>query len=68
MVYVVSTHFPPVDYRNNAEITPAEVRYAETNSSDYGGAITQLMPLGHGNGGGGPTREMMERSERMADL
>jgi alpha-mannosidase len=26
------------------------------------------MPFGHGNGGGGPTREMMERARRMADL
>jgi alpha-mannosidase len=27
-----------------------------------------LMPFGHGDGGGGPTREMLERARRMADL
>ena len=26
------------------------------------------MPFGHGDGGGGPTREMLERARRMADL
>ena len=27
-----------------------------------------LMPFGYGDGGGGPTREMLERARRMADL
>lgn len=63
----VLTHFPPVD-TYNAEITPAEVRYAETNFKEHGWSNWSLMPFGHGNGGGGPTREMMERSARMADL
>ena len=27
-----------------------------------------LMPFGYGDGGGGPTREMLERQRRMADL
>ena len=26
------------------------------------------MPFGHGDGGGGPTREMLERARRLADL
>jgi alpha-mannosidase len=63
----VLTHFPPVD-TYNAEITPAEVRYAEGNFKDHGWSNWSLMPFGHGNGGGGPTREMMERARRMADL
>jgi alpha-mannosidase len=63
----VLTHFPPVD-TYNAEITPAEVRYAETNFKEHGWSNWSLMPFGHGNGGGGPTREMMERARRMADL
>jgi alpha-mannosidase len=63
----VLTHFPPVD-TYNAEITPAEVRYAETNFKEHGWSNWSLMPFGHGNGGGGPTREMMERAQRMADL
>ena len=63
----VLTHFPPVD-TYNAEITPGEVRYAESNFKEHGWSNWSLMPFGHGNGGGGPTREMMERSRRMADL
>jgi alpha-mannosidase len=63
----VLTHFPPVD-TYNAEITPAEVRYAEGNFKEHGWSNWSLMPFGHGNGGGGPTREMMERARRMADL
>ncbi len=63
----VLTHFPPVD-TYNAEITSAEVRYAEGNFKDHGWSNWSLMPFGHGNGGGGPTREMLERARRMADL
>ena len=63
----VLTHFPPVD-TYNAEVTPAEMRYADDNFKDHGWSNWSLMPFGHGNGGGGPTREMMERARRMADL
>ncbi len=63
----VLTHFPPVD-TYNAEITPAEVLHAEGNFKDHGWSDWSLMPFGHGNGGGGPTREMVERARRMADL
>ncbi len=63
----VLTHFPPVD-TYNAEITSAEVRYAEGNFKDHGWSNWSLMPFGHGNGGGGPTREMLERARRMTDL
>ena len=44
------------------------MRYAETNFKEHGWSNWSLMPFGHGNGGGGPTREMMERARRMADL
>ena len=63
----VLTHFPPVD-TYNAEIVPAEVLHAERNFKEHGWSSWSLMPFGHGNGGGGPTREMMERARRMADL
>ena len=63
----VLTHFPPVD-TYNAEITPAELRHADGNFKDHGWSNWSLMPFGHGNGGGGPTREMIERARRMADL
>ena len=44
------------------------MRYAEGNFKEHGWSNWSLMPFGHGNGGGGPTREMMERARRMADL
>jgi alpha-mannosidase len=61
------THFPPVD-TYNAEITAEQMVYAEANFKDHGWSDWSLMPFGHGNGGGGPTREMVERARRMADL
>ncbi len=61
------THFPPVD-TYNATITAAEVCHAEQNFKDAGWSDWSLMPYGHGNGGGGPTREMVERGRRMAGL
>ena len=61
----VLTHFPPVD-TYNAEITPAEVAYSAGNFKDHGWSSVSLMPFGHGDGGGGPTREMLERARRLA--
>ena len=63
----VLTHFPPVD-TYNAEITPAECAHAVANFSEHGWSDWSLMPFGHGDGGGGPTREMLERARRMTDL
>ncbi|HWM22555.1 MAG TPA: glycoside hydrolase family 38 C-terminal domain-containing protein, partial [Ilumatobacteraceae bacterium] len=63
----VLTHFPPVD-TYNAEITPAECAHAVENFSEHGWSDWSLMPFGHGDGGGGPTREMLHRAHRLADL
>jgi len=63
----VLTHFPPVD-TYNAEVTPAEVALAARNFRDHGWSMNSLMPFGHGDGGGGPTREMLERARRLADV
>jgi alpha-mannosidase len=63
----VLTHFPPVD-TYNAEVQPSELRFSEANFRDAGWSRWALMPYGYGNGGGGPTREMLQRSHRMADL
>ena len=39
--------------------------YAESaTSSEHGWSEWSLMPFGHGDGGGGPTREMLERARR----
>jgi alpha-mannosidase len=63
----VLTHFPPVD-TYNAEVVGKEMAYSERNFQDHDWSGWALMPYGHGNGGGGPTREMVERGRRMADL
>jgi alpha-mannosidase len=61
------THFPPVD-TYNAELTGRELAHAERNFRDHGRANTSLVPFGYGDGGGGPTREMLAAARRTADL
>jgi alpha-mannosidase len=61
------THFPPVD-TYNAEMTPAELGHASRTFRDHGRATRSLVPFGYGDGGGGPTREMLGRIRRQADL
>jgi len=63
----VFTHFPPVD-TYNARLEPSELAHAADNFSEVGFASRSLVPFGYGDGGGGPTREMMERARRLADL
>ncbi len=63
----VLTHFPPVD-TYNAEVTPAECVASAGRFRDAAWSDWSLMPFGHGDGGGGPTREMLERARRLADL
>ncbi|WP_033344983.1 alpha-mannosidase [Catenuloplanes japonicus] len=63
----VFTHFPPID-TYNAVIEGGELMHAVRNFTDKGKATRSLAPFGHGDGGGGPTREMMERARRFADL
>jgi len=63
----VLTHFPPVD-TYNAEVTGEEMAFSQRNFREHGWSDWALMPYGHGNGGGGPTREMVQRAHRMRDL
>ncbi|WP_460863073.1 alpha-mannosidase [Nocardiopsis coralliicola] len=63
----IFTHFPPVD-TYNAELTGAELAHAAANYREKGRASRSLAPFGHGDGGGGPTREMLGRADRLADL
>ncbi len=63
----VLTHFPPVD-TYNAEITPAELAYSVGRFAEHEWSSWSLMPFGYGDGGGGPTREMLERLRRVGDL
>ncbi|MCA1220427.1 alpha-mannosidase [Streptomyces sp. 8L] len=63
----IFTHFPPVD-TYNAELTARELAHAEENFKDKGVATRSLAPFGFGDGGGGPTRSMLERARRLRDL
>jgi alpha-mannosidase len=63
----VFTHFPPVD-TYNSRLSGAELAYAVRNFADKGGASGSLVPFGYGDGGGGPTREMLARARRLSDL
>lgn len=61
------THFPPVD-TYNAMLTPAELHRSEVAFRDGAATDLTLMPFGYGDGGGGPTREIIERAHLQADL
>jgi alpha-mannosidase len=61
------THFPPVD-SYNAELNGRELAHAERNYREHGRGTISLVPFGHGDGGGGPTREMIAAARRTADL
>ncbi|MFI0941562.1 alpha-mannosidase [Streptomyces sp. NPDC021020] len=63
----IFSHFPPVD-TYNCELSVAEVAHAERTFREKGAANSSLAPFGYGDGGGGPTREMLSRADRMADL
>ncbi|MGW5612376.1 alpha-mannosidase [Streptomyces sp. NPDC003877] len=63
----IFTHFPPVD-TYNARFSGEEMSRAVRNYAEKGGASRSLAPFGWGDGGGGPTREIMERARRLADL
>ncbi|MGW3493432.1 alpha-mannosidase [Streptomyces sp. NPDC001020] len=63
----IFTHFPPVD-TYNARFSGEEMSRAARNHRDKGRATRSLAPFGHGDGGGGPTREIMERARRLKDL
>jgi alpha-mannosidase len=61
------THFPPVD-SYNVEFTAAQLAHAERGYAEKGTGSVSVAPFGYGDGGGGPTREMMERARRLRDL
>ncbi len=61
------THFPPVD-TYNSELSARDLAHAERNYRDHGRGTTSLVPFGYGDGGGGPTREMLAAAHRTMDL
>ncbi|MDX3072234.1 alpha-mannosidase [Streptomyces sp. MI02-7b] len=63
----VFTHFPPVD-TYNSQLDGRELAHAVRNFAEKGRATRSLVPFGWGDGGGGPTREMLERARRLRSL
>jgi alpha-mannosidase len=63
----VLTHFPPVD-TYNSDLSGRDLARAERQYREKGLATTSLVPFGYGDGGGGPTREMVAAAHRAASL
>ena len=61
------THFPPVD-PYNSDLSAGDLAHAEKNFAEHGLGSVSLVPFGHGDGGGGPTREMIARDRRVRSL
>jgi alpha-mannosidase len=58
---------PPAD-TYNAEVTIAELRASAARFTDHDRTASSLLVFGHGDGGGGPTAEMLELARRAGDL
>jgi alpha-mannosidase len=63
----IFTHFPPVD-TYNSRLAGFELAKAERQYKEQGHGTISIVPFGYGDGGGGPTREMVARARRTADL
>lgn len=63
----IFTHFPPID-TYNGELTARELAHAAENFSEKATGTGSLAPFGYGDGGGGPTREMLAWAARLKDL
>jgi alpha-mannosidase len=63
----IFTHFPPVDTYNSV-LSGEELAKAQRQYSEKGEANSSLVPFGFGDGGGGPTREMLAAASRTRSL
>ena len=63
----VVTHFPPADTYNSAA-TVEELRRSARAFKDHDRSQQSLLLFGHGDGGGGPTPQMLETLRRTRDL
>ncbi|GAB3120533.1 alpha-mannosidase [Glaciibacter psychrotolerans] len=63
----IFAHMPPVDTYNSM-LTQSELAHTASTFTEKGRADVSLVPFGFGDGGGGPTREMMAAARRAASL
>ncbi len=63
----IFTHFPPAD-TYCAAFTPKELLFNVSNFREHGRASRSLFVYGHGDGGGGPTVDMLETARRVRDF
>lgn len=63
----VFTHFPPAD-TYGATFSPSELARGESNFKELGSAKSTMLLYGFGDGGGGPTRDMLELAHRQENL
>jgi alpha-mannosidase len=61
------THFPPAN-TYGATVTVDELRFNVSNFKDHDRSRESLMLFGLGDGGGGPTRRMLETLRRVRDV
>jgi alpha-mannosidase len=63
----VLAHYPPAD-TYNSDVTVTDLLRAARDYRDHDHARTSLLVFGLGDGGGGPTKAMLETLRRAADL
>jgi alpha-mannosidase len=63
----VLAHFPPAN-TYNGDFSVGELVESQSHFKDHDRSERSLYPFGYGNGGGGPTAEMLERSRRLSGL
>ena len=61
------THFPPADCYT-CHVTVAELAKTAVKNKDVGRCSASMLLYGYGDGGGGPTEDMVQRLERLQQL
>jgi alpha-mannosidase len=63
----ILSHFPPVD-SYMSDLGAADLEKAERQYSEKSTGSSSIVPFGWGDGGGGPTREMLATGRRKSNL
>jgi alpha-mannosidase len=63
----IFTHFASAD-TYNGDFSPKQLLQAVHDFKDHDRATRSLYPFGHGDGGGGPTKGMLEIAKRVRDF